>query len=98
MSESISLEHLGRTKHKLSFEIENPSTIYLPDSLVLRFDKKEDQKGGEAIQKTTEQFAGGDNRVLNNNTDPGNKSITVDISYDYFEDRIKGKKEILIRY
>jgi hypothetical protein len=102
MSESISLKHFGRTKQSVSYEVDGPCTIYLPDSLVLKFDKKKDQTGEEAIQKTTEQFAGVDNGVLNNNnteSEPDNKSnLIVNITYDYHEDRITGKKEILIKY
>jgi hypothetical protein len=68
---------------------------------VLKFDKKKEQTDEEAIQEHSEQLAGVDNRVLNNNTEsePDNKSgLFVDISYNYLEDRNNGKKEILIRF
>jgi hypothetical protein len=86
MSESISLEHLGRLKQKISLEIDGPSTIYLPDSLVLKLDKKKEQPDEEATQKHSEEFTGVDNKVLNNTTEPDNKprmfvDISVDISY-----------------
>jgi hypothetical protein len=107
--ESISLERilepLGRVQKSVSLEIDGPTTLYLPDSLVLKFDKKKEQSDEEAVQKHSEEFAGVDNRVIsNNNTGPDNKprmfvDISVDISYTFNpEDGNKVKKEILIRF
>jgi hypothetical protein len=109
MTESIHLERLldplGRVQKSVSLEIDSPTTLYLPDSLVLKFDKKKEQSDEEAVQKHSEEFAGVDNGVIsNNNTGPDNKprmfvDISVDISYTFNpEDGNKVKKEILIRF
>jgi hypothetical protein len=68
----------------MSFEIEGPSTIYLPESLVIKFEKKE-QTDEEVIHEDSKQLVSVDNKVLNSNTEPDNRSrLFVNISYAFF--------------
>jgi hypothetical protein len=66
---------------------------------VLKFDKKE-QTDEEVIHEDSKQLVGVDDKVLNSNTEPDNKSrLSVNISYAFNpEGRHNAKKEILIRF
>ena len=60
----------GKVKYSISIEMEIPSyesTRYLPDSLVVRFDKKKEYTEGEVIQKHSEEIVRIGDKILIDN-------------------------------
>jgi hypothetical protein len=66
------LEYGERVKYTISIEMEVPSygsTLYLPDSLVVRFDKKKEHTE-EVFQKHSEQAVRIGDKILDDISDP----------------------------
>jgi hypothetical protein len=93
-----------RVKYSISIEMEVPSyefTRYLPDSLVVRFDKKEDRTKREGIQGIEErykQLVRVDNKVQNDGVELDKKlKLFIDIFRALAgDDRNDVKKESLV--
>lgn len=89
-----------RVKYSVSIEMEVPSyesTRYLPDSLVVRFDKKKAQTN--EVTQPSEQLFGTGNDMLDDKIKPAGKlRLFIEIFNALAsEDRYEIKKEILIQ-
>ncbi len=94
---------MGETvKYSISIEMEVPSydsTRYLPDSLIVRFDKKKESKSKEVTKDHFERVVRIDNKALNDKIEPDRKlRLFVDIFHAIAtENRYDVKKEIIVQ-
>ena len=91
----------GKVKYSISIEMEIPSyesTRYLPDSLVVRFDKKKEYTEGEVIQKHSEEIVRIGDKILIDNFGSDRKlRLFIDIFRALAgDDRYDVKKDNLI--
>ena len=90
-----------RVKYSISIEMEVPSyesTRHLPDSLVVRLDKKKEYTEGEVIQKRSEEIVRiGDNVLIDNFGSDQKLRLFIDIYRALAgDDRYDVKKDNLI--